>query len=394
MTKKILVAAMAVMPIFAAAQTDGPFKISGKVAKLAAPAKVYLVYRAGGNNITDSASLDNGTFSFTGRVLEPTSASIFLDRKGLGFERYIDVNFPDGGPSKTAESLQFFLDKEELNITSADSIQKAQISGSKINADNQKLLAALKPITEKAKTLADEVRSADDVKRQSAAFQNSIESKRKVLQTQQKQVLADFITNNPDSYISLLALGSISGPAPEPAEIEPLFNKLSAELRNSTGGQAIHEQLLALKSTAIGATAPDFIQNDVDGKPVKLSSFRGKYVLLDFWASWCGPCRQENPNVVKAYYQFKDKNFTVLGVSLDKPNDKNAWLAAIKSDGLVWTQVSDLKYWNNDAAALYGIHSIPQNYLIDPQGKIVAKNLRGEELEEKLTELLVNKKKS
>jgi peroxiredoxin len=124
------------------------------------------------------------------------------------------------------------------------------------------------------------------------------------------------------------------------------------------------------------------MQNDVSGKDVKLSSFRGKYVLLDFWASWCGPCRQENPNVVNAFNQYKEKNFTVLGVSLDRARDP--WLKAIQDDKLTWTQLSDLKFWSNEVAVQYKIQSIPQNYLIDPDGKIVGKNLRGEQLRLKL----------
>ena len=125
---------------------------------------------------------------------------------------------------------------------------------------------------------------------------------------------------------------------------------------------------------------------DVNGKTVSLSSFRGKYVLLDFWASWCGPCRAENPNVVAAYQKFKGKNFTIVGVSLD--NNKDAWENAIKSDGLAWTQVSDLKGWQSQAAALYNVQSIPSNFLIDTAGKVIAKNLRGKDLEEALSSVL------
>ena len=148
----------------------------------------------------------------------------------------------------------------------------------------------------------------------------------------------------------------------------------------------MNAQLDRYAGCAIGAVAPEITGRDTLGNPIKLSDFRGKYVLLDFWASWCPPCRRENPNVVKAFNEYKDKNFTIVGISLDK--DKSKWMKAIADDNLAWTHLSDLKYWDSEIPALYGVRGIPANVLLDPDGVIVAKNITGEDLHKKLKEVI------
>ena len=376
--KKILLYITLLLPVAAFAQEPETFVLKGKIGALNAPAKAYLAYQVGATKVIDSAVITNGSFSFTGKILNPTNASLLLDHKGTGLIK----------TDSTADVLNFYVEKGELSVTSPDSAYKAVITGSKINDDSKRLIGQLKPINDRAKELNAEKKSASEAQLNSADFQNKLEAKFKELQIEQKAVIKMFILSNPNSYLSILALYSVGGPSPDPAELDTLYNSLSLELKNMEAAKVFKTQLDALRTTSVGVMAPDFTQNDVNGVPVKLSSFRGKYVLLDFWASWCGPCREENPNVVKAYNKYKDKNFTILSVSLDKQDGRNNWLAAIKNDGLSWTQVSDLKFWSNEAAALYSITSIPSNFLIDPSGKIIAKDLRGGDLENMLEQVL------
>lgn len=201
-----------------------------------------------------------------------------------------------------------------------------------------------------------------------------------------KNFAQDFIAKTNSPILALYAIGSYQNTASNlgisgfsKTELADMVNKAAERFPNHTALQNVKKNLPS-------DIAKDFTQPDPTGKPVSLSQFKGKYVLVDFWASWCGPCRQDNPNVVKAYNEFKDKNFTILGVSLDQ--SKDAWLKAIQQDGLSWTQVSDLKFWNNEAATLYGVQAIPYNVLVDPTGKIIAENLHGEAIAQTLRKII------
>lgn len=194
-----------------------------------------------------------------------------------------------------------------------------------------------------------------------------------------------YIKAHPNDVKSLRMLKGLSITCDYPV-IEPLYRGLNTRIKNLPAGIKFRRQMESMKNIRVGAEMPDFSASDTSGHPITLKQFRGKYVLLDFWAAWCMPCRKLNPELVQVYHQFKDKQFIILGVSLDK--ERRFWVAAIKKDKLPWLQVSDLKQWNSAIAQLYGVQAIPQNFLIGPDGKLVVKNLRGKALEDRLSVLL------
>jgi peroxiredoxin len=377
---KVFITLFAFFPAILFAQ-PGKYVVEGKISGSKVPVKAYLIHNSGTVNKIDSVPVVNGVFTFRGTVTEPQHANLILDHTGVGLDN-IDP--------RSADMINFYLEKGILSLKMADSVFKATITGSPLNEDFQKLKNLLKPVTEKFNNLIAEYNILPPDQQYKPEIQASFEEKYKTLEKEQKQLFEKYIHNNPGKLTSLDALMAYGGEEPNVNEVEPLFKTLSATVKKTGAAKSYAASLEKFRVTAVGSLAPDFVQNDPDGKPVKLSSFRGKYLLLDFWASWCGPCREENPNIVQVYNQYKDKNFTILGVSLDRDGSKASWLNAIKNDKLTWTQVSDLKFWQNAVVIQYGIKAIPQNLLLDPQGKIIAKNLRGEELRKKLAELLDN----
>lgn len=374
--KKLILTLYILCPYILYAQQS--FTVLAKVGRDSAPAKAYLLYRDGKRIVTDSARLIDGAFKFSGVIHEPVPARLIVDHKGLGFSK----------TTNTADMTMMFLHKGIIHIESPDSLRRAVYPGSVINSDYKKYLAYLEPITLEEEEIKRNYRGASELDRVDSVFKKRYEQQVEAADKRYQARQIAYIKANPDTYVSLWVLKEVAGPVIDVPFVEPLFNNLSERLKTSDGGKELKAMIDKRRELGLGQQAPLFTQNDQNDRPVSLADFKGKYVLIDFWASWCHPCRAENPNVVKAYHQYKDKNFTVLSISLDRPGKKEDWLKAIKDDGLEWTNVSDLKFWDNEVARLYGIRSVPQNFLLDKDGKIIAVNLRGEDLTDKLKEIL------
>lgn len=311
----------------------------------------------------------NGKFSIEGVLDEPLQATISLTKEAAPGEN----------------TYRFILDRGSQTIRVGKPISASKISGSKTQDDMDRYSRGMGPFNQKWVQLNEEA-----VRLQASGLsQDSVWAKFRIPFKQAQQQVAkyqlEFIQSNTNSYLSLLLIPELAKYSSDFNQADSLFQSLHALIRQHSTAGLINEYIQAGKPTSIGSIAPDFTLPDTTGKALGLSSVRGKYVLLDFWAAWCGPCRQENPNVVDAFERFQDKGFTVFGVSLDR--DKKDWLKAIRTDRLTWPHVSDLKFWQSKAALLYGITSIPRNFLLDPQGKIIGRDLRGPDLIERLQEI-------
>ncbi|HWV66195.1 TlpA disulfide reductase family protein, partial [Chitinophaga sp.] len=371
--KKITLLALC-LPAFVNAQ-PAKYILDGKLTKQNGPVKIYLNKVVNDALVVDSAEVQQGGFRFEGTVDGPMRAMLILDTKGGG------MNFMELPPD--ADTRIFFLEKGTIKVTINGLVSKARIS-SPINDEEDYFNKSMKSVLKSIRQLSKEYNRASATKKEDKGFQQQLALRYQVSHEAQKLLQHKYIAENPNSFLSLTALEELAGLNVNPDMIEPIFLKLSEEVRNTKEGKAFAAEIAQARNLTIGSDAPDFEVPDMNGKMVRLSDFKGKTVFLDFWASWCEPCRREHRKLLEVYNQFKDKNFTIISIALDPPADRKYLLEAIKEDSMVWTNLADPKVDKNHAARVYGVKAIPQNYLIDSTGMIFNKDLTGESLYQQL----------
>ena len=365
--RNVLTILVFVLTVLSCQSAKDEYSIKGTIAGVET-GKVYLLKLVGEQpQSIDTANVVGGKFTFKGKMVTPDIRMLRLN----------DQDY----------FAQFFLDNANITVTAKkDSLRSTKITGSPTQDIFKTYIAEMEKLNKEVLALQGKYQNAMTTGNTSEADKAKIDYQ--AIIDNNKVYTKNFVKEHSNSvvsaYITLFQLADQI----DVAELDSLASKFAPELSKSEYVVKINERIQEQKKTAIGIVAPDFTMNDPEGKPIQLSSLRGKIVLVDFWAAWCGPCRQENPNVVKLYQQYHDKGFEILGVSLDK--NKEDWLKAIKADNLTWIHVSDLQYWQNAAARLYGVNAIPQSFLLDKDGKIIGKGLRGEQLANKLMELFPN----
>jgi len=378
----------AAFPLLLYSQSDSTFTVNGTVQlNRGSVQKLYLSYFANNLRTTDSFAVKDNQYSFTNKFIDLGKATITATYEPC------ECNLATMIPSR--DVITFFLEPGLINIRSTDSFSNATIQAGKANEEFSKLLALLKPFDDMEKRLEDSLGTEYDLaekKHDSVKVKNleaKLEAEFNVIDSiKEEDVYHAYARKNLGSPIALYVLQvyarydfkNVRG-------VDPLFDRLPESVRKSNAGIHFKERIEIAKNLLPGKMAPAFTQSDTAGRAVSLSSFRGNYVLLNFWGSWCPHCRKENIYLVNTFNKYHDKPFTILSVSVDRPGEKEKWLQAIRTGHLTWTHVSDLNYLNNAVAKQYGITAIPQNFLIDPSGRIVARNLLREKLDDKLAQL-------
>lgn len=354
-----------------ACKTEPKYVINGNVNAKDSTA-IYLQKRVSGVNVViDSAVIMNGVFKMKGVIDYPQM--VMLGQKGVR-----------GGK-------MFFIENSEINISgSIDSLYAASVTGSATEAEYEAYQALFDDLNKQMEQVYGSYKKASEEGNQPLA--DSLQNELNDMDGKMLVIKKDYVTAHPASFVTPVVLNDASYYMDVP-EIESMINSLDTTLNKVAVITNLKEKVKVMKAVQVGQKAPDFTLNDVNGAPVSLYSQidgKTKLLLIDFWASWCGYCRQENPNVVKVFTDFNKKGFNVFGVSLDSNGDN--WKKAIADDKLTWTQVSDLQYWNSAAAKLYAVNGIPANFLLDENGVIIAHNIMGDDLYNKVKEILGEKK--
>ena len=400
--KKLIIYSLCLLPIISAAQA--PFTLKGKIGNYSAPAKVFVSYAGGpsGNQlVTDSAVLTNGVFIIKGPAIkEPKSIELQFSPKGYSRNKLVMESYKLHNDLEHIDKFRMLVQSGKNEISSKDSLKNSVIGDSQIELQRRKFESFIKPVStplmeeEQSWTAMAELRTQNKPIEEKA-YLASLE-KRKDLERAYKLKLADFVRANPDDYFSAVALTKIlsagtqvSAVDQQKAEdlvfVKELVKVLTPKVKQYQVFAGVQYYISELEKKPVDIAYKNFSQFTPEGKAVSLDDFKGKYLFVDFWASWCGPCRGENPNVLRAYNNYKQDGLEILGVSFD--DKKEAWLKAIEEDKMPWTQISVLKGFQNEAAELYDIQGIPASILINPEGKIIAYDLRAEDLERKLLEI-------
>ncbi len=345
------------------AQGNKKYTISADIKQCKAT-QVYLTYGTVGKSGIDTTVVKDGKFVFTGKVIEPTPAMIFTPDYKVKIDLFID----NGVIKITGNADSMYSYKVASNLPV---VKEFELFHQGIMQNRQNTIALFQQAYE-LKNAGDSIKAAE------------VQKKADVQYKQEFVMRKEYALANPKSYVAAKELLAYTDGANLPIAIEG-FENMDEKIKASAMGKELEERIHILTNVEVGKPAQQFTQADVDGNPISLASYKGKYALIEFWASWCGPCRAENPNLITQYELYKNKGFDIIGVSLD--DNKEKWKTAIAKDGLPWTQVSDLKGWNNIVGLLYGVRAVPASFLIDPNGNIVANDLRGESLNNRLKTL-------
>lgn len=379
MKKFIVFLAATALVVSCSKLKDNEYEITGTIDPAFNGKKVYLEEQGGfmGSVPLDTAVVQDGKFTFKGTAAEPSMRLLGIEGKES-----------DG-------KVFFILEEGEIEIkVDKDTLFNSVQGGTMNNEKMHEYFSLLTPIRKKAaaidkknKPLMQQAQMARDT-----AAISKLRKEYEPLQKENEKLTIDFVKNNPKAYFSVMVLRTVFGQI-DNAEFKKLFDSLDPEVKKTKEGKEIEdalkkmeEQELAAKAVSVGKPAPDFTAATPDGKTLSLKQSLGKVTIIDFWASWCGPCRKENPSVVAMYNELHAKGLNIIGVSLDDNSDK--WKEAIAADKLTWNHVSNLKKWEDPIAKQYGIQSIPATFVLDAQGNVVAKDLRGAELKAKVVELL------